>query len=27
LYFGVGMAEQGQSDNSDAVYLSFGKNY
>ncbi|MDP2714517.1 patatin-like phospholipase family protein [Rheinheimera sp.] len=27
LYFGVGMAEQGQSDYSDAVYLSFGKNY
>lgn len=27
LYFGVGMAEQGQSDYSEAVYLSFGKNY
>jgi NTE family protein len=27
LYFGVGMAEQGESDYSDAVYLSFGKHY
>ena len=27
LYFGVGMAEQGPTEYSDAVYLSFGKSY
>lgn len=27
LYFGVGIAEYGQSDYSDALYLSFGQSY